>query len=222
MKKERPILFSTPMVQAIMAGRKTMTRRLVKPQPADDTEIAFMPNEPLNWQGEWCPYMWMTEEGESVAKHCPYGQPGDLLWVREKFTIIGSDIVRGGEGEILEENHIYCFKGQKLPHIENLYKWKPSIHLPKAAARIWLEVINVRAERLQDITEEDAIAEGVEQNRDGSWHDYIATDRLWQDAAKPSFISLWMKINGDESWKANSWVWVVSFKIISTTGKPKI
>ena len=81
--KEIPILFSTPMVQAILAGRKTMTRRIIKPQPG--TDVSYMANEPLDWVGQWYPWKWDTEEGETIQKNCPYGQPGDLLWVRETF-----------------------------------------------------------------------------------------------------------------------------------------
>jgi hypothetical protein len=167
MKKEIPILFSSTMVQAIIAGRKTMTRRIVKPQPIDNTEV---------------------------------------------------------DGNFFHGNHkgyvTTLFKADVAENKFDGYKWKPSIHMPKEAARIWLEVTEVRVERLHDITEEDAIAEGVEKLNNW-WKDYTSDqDAYDMQTAMCSFDSLWKKINGEESWNENPWVWVVSFKVLSTTGKP--
>jgi hypothetical protein len=103
-------------------------------------------------------------------------------------------------------------------------KWKPSIHMPKDVCRIWLEVTNVRAERLHDITEEDARAEGIREfTKDDKLCKYGLPDWNWQDmfrTAKQSFMQLWCMINGFESWNENPWVWVIEFKVLSTTGKP--
>jgi hypothetical protein len=222
MRKEHPILFSPPMVQAILAGRKTQTRRAVKfPLKCPTHKISIGQGDnppPVEW-ARW--------------------QPGDILWVRESFTIIGSDPIRGGEGEIIEDRKIYAFKGQKQPHIEKLFKWKPSIHLPKAAARIWLEVINVRIERLHDISPGDACDEGINYwnvDRDAFEGGELMADfenYMWRDdenyadyhsptyaSCVESFFSLWQSINGIESFKANPWVWVIEFNVLSTTGKP--
>ena len=178
--KEIPILFSTPMVQAILEGRKTQTRRVVK-------------GEALKWLE---PDMFTPEFVANPENSlCPYGQPGDLLWVRE--TWINQD----GDYKFLADN--LDWKG--------IMKFKPSIYMPKEAARIWLKVVNVRVERLQEISEQDAIAEGVETL--GLYPGYSVSSR-------GKFEGLWNHINGAESWDANPWVWVVEFEVLSTTGRP--
>ncbi len=189
--KQTPILFSTEMVQAILAGRKTQTRRVIKPQPqaAQFEKLLFDGRE-------------LTKN--SFLNYCPYGQPGDVLWVRETFA---TGLHSG----------LFYFKanGEKA---SGTSKWKPSIHMPKAAARIWLEITNVRVERLQDITQDDAVSEGITQ---------IKTER-----PATTFQKLWQSINGKPrtvetdqgtiklppvDWHANPWVWVVEFK---RTNKP--
>lgn len=208
--KEIPTLFSTPMVQATLAGMKTMTRRIIK-TALDDRGLRFT-NRWEDWHGK--------------EVNCRYGSGGDLLYVRETWfpaAINGNKVLVGYHDK--DPDHTHEFTTEKID-----FYWKqldkarmiPSIHMPKEAARIWLEVADIRVERLQDISEEDAKAEGVEMNRDGSWHDYLEPDRLCQDSAKASFQSLWMKINGPESWDANPWVWCVSYKVLSTTGKPEL
>lgn len=205
MKKEIPILFSTAMVQAILAGRKTMTRRVVKfPLKCPTHQVSIGDN------GQAPPARW--------AKW----QPGDLIWVRETWGIYDrpdTPVYKAGEDgwdDIAREQ----------------VRFKPSIHMPKSMCRIWLEVTNVRAERLQEISESDAIAEGVEswveermKSRPTHYKVYCDLDNpndpaTYSSTAKVSFESLWHKINGKESWEANPWVWVVSFKVLSTTGKP--
>jgi len=199
MVKQRPILFSTPMVRAILEGRKSQTRR--KKGFSEIYEIDLMKN--IEWEfqefnGQYAIFHW-TEFGMKIFKNikCPYGQLGDILWVRETFTVNGTEAIRGGDGEILEEKKQYVFKGQKLPHIEKLYKWKPSIFMPKAACRIFLEITDIRVERLQDISEEDAIKEGVNLHN-------ISGD--WEHTPAQEFEILWGKINGNESWQLNLWV----------------
>lgn len=244
MKKEIPILFSTQMVQALLADTKTETRRTIKPQP-DENGVTFMKNAPLDWEAhykeEWKPWKWDTEQGETIAKHCPYGQPGDWLWVRESF-VSGFKMDDGCFAYDDEGNHIekIWYKADGDLHnwwtgdsdfpSENI-PWKPSIHMPKAAARLWLEVLEIKVERLQDISEADAMAEGIEWQikypedyptlryyRDYMFKNRFAAGMLF--GPKQSFKSLWQSINGPESWNANPWLWVVKFKIISKTGKP--
>jgi hypothetical protein len=186
--KLRPILFSTAMVQAILEGRKTQTRRVVKPQPRNGTEERFY-NE------------------EQPTYLCPYGQPGDILWVLESWT----PIVNAGQDGF----NLYGYKTDALVGV----KWKPSIYMPFAAARIFLRIKAVRVERLQDITEEDAIYEGIGRfTKDNTIYKYGIDGLPWVIMErKPSlaFARLWQSINGPESWAANPWVWVLEFQRVS-------
>lgn len=172
--KERPILFSGEMVRAILDGRKTQTRRVIKPQ------------------GE--PY---TIEDVDVLK-CPYGIPGDRLWVRETFA----DLRGMGFG------HKWAYRadtpeGSESDRIRIGYgvRWKPSIHMPRWASRITLEITDIRVERVQDITYIDAKAEGVEYEKG-------YTD------PREAFATLWNSINAkrDYGWAMNPWVWIIEFK----------
>lgn len=209
---ERPILFSTPMVQAILQGRKTQTRRIVKPQPQ---EIYFMKNAPLDYHNytrePWKPWKVDLEDGNSSSRLCPYGESGDRLWVRETW---------------LKQDGVYKFLADNEDW-RGIFKFKPSIHMPKAAARIWLQVESVGVERLQDISEVDALAEGIKVGlTDGVirwYHDYLRPNGypLENDydespespyTAKGSYATLWERINGPGSWGQNPWVWVIKFK----------
>jgi hypothetical protein len=183
----RPILFSTPMVQAILDGRKTQTRRVIKPQPLDVVTYAD--------QRVWYP---------EVIK-CPY-EVGDVLWVRETF-------IKDKESFLHKASHTL---------VEKFIKWKPSIFMPKEACRLFLQVKSVRVELLQEITEEDAIAEGIKPSEDfaglyflyGSTKNYGRITRTdYVDPIK-SFHSLWLSINGPTSWVKNPWVWVIEFEKI--------
>lgn len=214
MTKERPILFSTPMVQAILSGRKTQTRRRVKK------------NEPIEWLDE----IGFTPEfvADPGNFFCPYGKPGDLLWVRETWLeldrshIITSPYVYKANTDAVAEEARKDYIKAGYP-----YQWRPSIYMPKAAARIWLEITEISVERLQDISEEDAIAEGIKTtwiNDDSScnkFKNYINNGK-GSLSPKDSFRSLWESINGAESWDLNPWLWVVKFKVFSTTGKEAI
>lgn len=214
---EHPILFSTPMVQALLAGRKTQTRRIVKPQPEQKIMGGEAMNALTSLTGEDNPLAWHWKGTRFIPwpkfledNCCTYGKPGDRLWVRESFLWLQSHPTGG-----------WIYKADDHSSIDadlkkEGYRWRPSIHMLKKAARIWLEVTNVRAERLHDITEQDAKAEGVlpslcqYENETEGYDSYIGT-----------YIDLWGKINGKESWKSNPWVWVIEFKVLSTTGKPK-
>lgn len=242
--KTKPILFSTQMVKAILEGRKTQTRRIIKPQPSKqlfDANMGYWSEEPKNLKQ---PYL--------KAKY----QVGDILWVRETWKV-GSwndfdekvafdykaypdlkntpwvyynDYDRflellskclceldglGIEPIVDEDNEMFYYKWEAG---QSPFKWKPSIHMPREAARIFLKVTGVRVERLQDISEEDAIAEGIERIADygtTGYKLYTQPDAAFSDIdAKWSFESLWHSINGEESWNENPFVWVYDFERI--------
>lgn len=181
--KERPILFSTPMVQAILEGRKTQTRRIIKPQPKDD--LSF-----LGWK---LPEYVQVAFGRGVKTDSfhkfPFGQVGDVLWVRETFRPKSHSFPIGEHFEYKATAEV-----DGNPTDE---PWKPSIFMPKDATRIWLKITGVRVERLQDISKEDAKAEGI-----------------FAESAKECFQTLWQSINGEGSWNDNPWVWVIEFERI--------
>lgn len=230
--KEIPILFSTPMVQAILEGKKTQTRRIAAVPVGDHHGIDIM-----DWHLSKHPYQengkWLYDVQSDVDDHDTfelkpkYGQPGDLLWVRESWfpaAINGNEVIVGYRGQ--DPTHTNEFKTDNIA-----FYWKqmdkgrmiPSIHMPKEATRIWLQVTDIRVERLRDITEEDAQAEGVEKIDDivFCWRHYAGQYAGCSDA-KTSFQSLWQSLNDDESWNINPFVWVISFKVLSTTGKPSL
>lgn len=190
----KPILFSTEMVQAILEGRKTQTRRFAYSEEERQ--------EAIDWDG--------------VLPGQKY-QPGDILWVRETFIDVGekADQYFGGVRFHYKANEDFV----------GCWPWKPSIFMPREAARIFLEVTDVRAERLQDISEEDAIAEGIKMvgenpefggaSYSGKWYDNYG--KTGYTFLKPieSFQTLWQKINGKiHPWESNPWVWVYTFKRI--------
>ncbi len=173
--RERPILFSAPMVRAILGGRKTQTRRVVKDRYIDA--------------------VFLVHFFKYLRGNCPYGQPGDRLWVRESFC----DARSAGAGCVL-----YRASGDRA------CRWKPSIHMPRSASRILLEITAVRVERLNDISEADAKAEGLMRVSDG----FRGADGLpWYANPVASYRSLWESINGAGSWAANPWVWVIEFNL---------
>lgn len=204
--KERPILFSTEMVQRIIDGRKTQTRRIIKPQP-----VLF----PTGWQyGKG--YKNSCSASASPATDilfiygCPYGRRADRLWVRETWNQIFNGIT---------DEYIYAATDND---VFSETKWRPSIHMPRAACRLLLEITDVRVEQLQDINRADAIAEGlhftISNGGPNIYYDNYHTGR-WLDPEMlnnpiGSFRTLWEKINGPGSWDANPWVWVISFKKI--------
>jgi hypothetical protein len=211
---ELPILFSAPMVRVILEGSKTQTRRIVKPQPMEeDGQIydgrIFGPEiyEPVAYDknGEMVPgpeiYGIYTEDGDWGIK-CPYGKVGDHLWVRETFC----DATSAEEGRILyrADGDIAC-------------KWVPSIHMPRKASRIQLAITAIRVERLQNISEADAVAEGCKAMPGCKWHTFAEADAgipMHDHTAKDAYMALWETINGEGSWDANPWVWVVDFKVL--------
>jgi hypothetical protein len=212
--KERPILFSGPMVRAILDGTKSQTRRIVKPQPTKDY-VTLMP-----LSGE---LVGVTKHGGPVDNrgwlHCPYGKPGDRLWVRETWRpFYESDTGVCGIQYNARGHEEYYEKEEKEAWTKTLRgndNWRPSIHMPRWASRITLEVVSVRVERLQHISEEDAKAEGIMWMPGEDIDGYSAGSGFghW-NTSKDAFWDLWVSINGCESWDANPWVWVVEFKRI--------
>ena len=204
--KERPILFNADMVNAILDGRKTQTRRIVK--PTKDRNGSGCQLAPCEIAGE-------VNGGDYAL--CPYGQPGDRLWVRENFLYLMHGDVTAGDIKYCASIDSRSAAGSKNPG----YWWRkrPSIHMPRWASRITLEIVSVRVERLQDISEADAMAEGIEPPENGTYRDYGVKleDNEGYDYCKTvvdSYRTLWQQINGPDSWDANPWVWVVEFRRI--------
>lgn len=195
--KEHPIIFSTEMVKAIIEDRKTQTRRIIMPQP-DDSGLHDHTKFPMSLQSELTDWWGTVEEnGESKKFNCRYGKPGDILWVRETWNTDGDFI--DYKADMWNDIASWAFSPPG---------WKPSIHMPRKACRIFLEVTNIRVERVQDITEDDAKKEGFREIDDpGAGNQYFA----WE-----LFEKYWNKLNEKRGygWGKNPWVWVVEFKKI--------
>jgi len=202
--KERPILFSASMVRAILEDRKTVTRREVKKRAALDCLASGFEPAFLALPGN--------------ADLCPYGKPGDRLWVRETWYCDHFDVQQGPylqpadmtDLDEARENGDLVYAADGLtPYEQDQPKWKPSIHMPRWASRILLEITDVRVERLQDISEDQAQAEGVRGIP--RCRSLYPTD----DYRFP-FKDLWGSINGASAWDTNPWVWAVSFRRVNT------
>ena len=227
--KSRPILFSAPMIRALLAGTKTQTRRVVEPQP------------PIGhaWSG-WCvssthradegKATWAAGTGPFLSDvhrvSCPYGQPGDRLWVRETF-ITGYEMDPNGyfktdeAGEYIDKVWYRATDPDLDWWVDDVIcepKWRPSIFMPRALSRLTLEVVSVRVERLQEISEADAAAEGVTAVSSGGITLFTTTGVDCFQTAKDAYAALWESINGPGSWDANPWVWVVEFKLVGNGG----
>lgn len=188
MSRVLPILFNMEMVRAILDGRKSCTRRIIKPQPQGYFEVS---EEPL--------YIYDTDGKQ--GKITPPYQPGDILYVRETWK--------------QAPNGYYYYEDWQRNNIADVTKWKPSIHMPKKATRIWLKVTDVKIERLQDVTEDGAKAEGAIDNRGFIHSPENEYDRI--HTAKEHFIKIWnstiKKSDLDRyGWDANPWVWVIEFE----------
>jgi hypothetical protein len=205
--KERPILFSGPMVQAIIEGRKTQTRRAVKPQPPEGAHpfhilVSSSPRDEGKWRfTKSLDHLSGTVLGPIA---CPYGVPGDRLWVRETYCEFTEDSPdRMGAGFYYRADLANQSDSAAETMRLNGVKWRPSIFMPRRASRILLEITGVRVERLQDISEDDARAEGVTPD---------AFEMLHDNWGGVLYRRLWEQINGAGSWDANPLVWVVSFR----------
>lgn len=220
---ERPILFSGPMVRALLNGTKTQTRRALRQQPILSTDTwEFC--ESGGWIGTGpSPATGGTRQTLCWTK-CPYGQPGDRLWVRETWADL--EHLSGGNYKRqaiyrADDIELYGDEDEPVNVAAPDMRWRPSIHMPRWASRIQLEITDVRVERLQDISEADAIAEGIDrvENDFGNGPAYCdyGLARLddtaeWFRSPVNSYRTLWESINGAGSWDANPWVWVVEFK----------
>lgn len=227
--KERPVLFSGPMVKAIREGRKTQTRRIIKPQPeaprciygtpGSDTvvtpkvTVARSLRSPdlrtiVGW--DWK----MTRHGSVEAAiedrglyetFCPYGQPGDRLWVRETWAKPDPGVMHR------EHDGSPIYAADYPRHCPTGFgPWRPSIHMRREYSRLALEISTVRVERLNDISEADAKAEGARKE------DWQYDDGECCETARESFRRLWESINGPGSWDANPWVWAITFRVLES------
>jgi hypothetical protein len=204
----KPILFSTPMVQAILDGRKTMTRRVMNPQPTH-----FDVKKIVDWN--------------DVIYPMPKYKVGDILWVRETTCYVmlddAHDLLEGAKDRI---QFVYkaSVHSDWMEYAKEKfgYKWKPSIFMPREAARIFLRVTDIRVERLKDISEKDAIAEGIEIVNEKvpvkPYKDYLGQYNYYSNPIN-SFKSLWESINGEKSWEQNPYVWVIHFEKITKPTK---
>ncbi|SWU88387.1 morphogenetic protein [Klebsiella pneumoniae] len=203
------MIFNAEMVRALLSGRKTQTRRIIKPQPEATLSGSLSGkwlSRPLN--GLLLPKI------EDIAIHCPFGVVGDRIWVRETFQgpLFDYDLMDSycKDPTPFEKPKFCVYKADGVPAPE-FYDaddelhccWRPSIHMPRWASRILLEITNVRVERLKSISDGDAIREGCS-----------TADMKSGDCVADVFARLWASIYGDESWNSNPWVWVIEFKRI--------
>lgn len=232
MAKEGPILFGGEMVKAILRGNKTKTRRVVKPQPLTIHKYGVFHGDEKHFMAH-CQY---EDSPTDRWLRCPYGKPGDTLWVRESWRVVAwsedgicvdyradnycrKEWLKVPDEEMFERLWVNstddAVKAGLEPDESGMYRWqpgqaptrwRPAIFLPRWASRINLRITDIRVERLQEITEDDAKAEGV-----GAWHDTIHGT-----VYRPEFHMLWDRINGKRStWASNPWVWVIGFERVS-------
>ncbi len=196
--KDRPIIFNTEMVQAILDDRKSQTRRVIKPQLLNPT---------------WTGTRWV-ESGNDNTIHfeikCPYGKIGDRLWVRETWAVMEPAIIRYKAGG---KDYFFNAIPLSLEYVFTKHgsSWRPSIFMPRIASRITLEITDIRVERVQDITRSDIRAEGLVCPEELKSDDVSPNYKEWYLKA---FKDLWDSINAKRgySWKSNPWVWVIQFK----------
>lgn len=207
--KERPILFSAPMIRAILDGRKTQTRRIIKGVPPETVKLKLEDGWLRTFVGdvmdlpESDPDAWTLLYSDWERGYgCPYGGPGDRLWVRETFCV-GYHLGDGrytafrwdGCDEVRDRRAFYAATSPEKPD-EPRMPWTPSIHMPRWACRILLEITDVRVQRVQEISDADAVAEGMTDNTCQRHH----------------FQELWESIHGAGSWTRNDWVWAITFR----------
>ncbi|HGW4611669.1 TPA: hypothetical protein ACNIE9_003004 [Enterobacter chengduensis] len=210
--KERGMIFNGEMVLAILDGRKTQTRRIIKPQP----EVTLSGGLSGTWLSRPLNGL-LLPKIEDIAIHCPFGVVGDRIWVRETWARYNID----------QDRHDIAYRATTPDDWPEEGRWRPSIHMPRWASRITLEITDVRVERLNSINEHDAIAEGLaEISKDRRTYKYGVPDRdgypgtddcgwpwhEWERYPISAYSKLWESIYGDDSWQANPWVWVIEFK----------
>lgn len=225
--RERPIIFSGPMVQALLEGRKTQTRRAMKKQPEfHGGRMKWCPPGARYVPAidEWAPaHIWMADKNPGdtgaagIVKDCPYGQPGDRLWVKERFA---SNRTHDGP------TFVYAADGEDRWRTLGCH-WHPANQMKRHASRITVEVTEVRVEQLQAISEEDAKAEGVESGHERAKFAVAAIRRagfacdlddshLGKESWIQPFRQLWESIHGKGSWDLNPWVWAISFRRVES------
>lgn len=257
--KERGMIFNTEMVRAILDGRKTQTRRIMKVQPSEDFTPMNMALE-TDYKARWYTPGVVDKDGylqpaskevfgvsnENEGYSCPFGAVGDRIWVRETWGVVSHELDEDGRiqpwtpdrpataihempfGNGYYSGHaIYAADGDFTWGDDDGYEdgrscWKPSIHMPRAASRILLEITDVRVERLNAISEEDAEAEGIDMEAlydSQDCYDCIADHNMTgRPTVTGAFKYLWESIYGADSWKFNPWVWVIEFKVVNCGG----
>lgn len=214
--RARPILFSAPMVRALIEGRKTQTRRVV-------SEKNLLGGPPEKW----------------LLKQCPYGKPGDLLWVRETYALENTLEYHGEVEKPKDRPFKDCEEFWVIPHYRATEpdamilepdestndfiktKWRPAIHMPLWASRLTLQIKNIRIERLQDISVKDVIEEGIRFKKVKDkifyelfgWVDEIGEPVYACEYARETYRDIWESLHGKTSWKENPWVWVIEFDV---------
>jgi len=238
--KERPILFNADMVRAVLDGRKTQTRRIMTVQP-ESNQFGLLRITDSTKRSDIGKYHWAESNatGNHVRSKlfaCPFGAVGDRLWVKETWSVVSHafdddglmiDYVPDRPATTVHEkpfgrgyysgHAIYAADGgftwgDDDGCVDGRSCWKPSIHMPRWASRITLEITGVRVERLQDISEEDALAEGVIPEPCDHIRRSCEEIGCCGDTEKGEFGALWKSIHGDDGWQVNPWVWVVEFK----------
>lgn len=238
---ERPILFGAPMVRAILDGRKSQTRRIA---PIVDLNIKSHDGGLVSWGikfsravkgvlGRYSGGRFSVEQTRQIiaSQFNPYGHPGDRLYVKETFFAWGhweqrrdawhfSDMtIDSGKEYRYAATHVGDNGPRQRGSVTPQWWKRPAIFMPMAASRILLEITGVRVERLNDISEADAISEGLYQDRAGRWTTWSATEQS-REHLNPieAYRELWEQINGNKSWSANPWVWVVEFRMLRSAG----
>jgi len=227
---EHPIIFSTEMVRAILDGRKTKSRRIIMPQPEDEDGYRFW------WKGDWdtrggpragvCTHgspgngeaTWTLKE---IAEYCSYGQVGDRLWVRETWGSLDADHPRCKDGRKPKQGDRLVYRANPADDYQwgagkpsqGSFCWRPSIHMFRWAARIFLEITNIRVERVQDISLKDVISEGIKDTNKCVYNDDNVFKCNHHDTLD-KFKNLWDSLNAKRgySWDKNPWCWVIEFK----------
>ncbi len=220
---ERPILYQTEMIQANLNNLKTQTRRTKSLDIINEVANDMTFHEMYDLKGKGLLAIF-SYEGELHSVLSPYGKPGDLLWAKETWANLNGDFPQA-------DTYIVFKSDLDHPNQHGPVTWKPSFHMPKEASRLWSMVEDVRVERVQDISGEDAIAEGI-----GRWvetrmksqptHYKVYTNEdpeaFYTSDPVDSYRTLWISINSQASWDANPWVWVIKYRILSKTGRPSL
>jgi hypothetical protein len=226
--KENGILFQGPMVRAILDDKKTQTRRILDRVKGFGKVLHFGESNTPGYDYHFrCRRgLWQDFRKQELIDRCPYGRVGDRLWVRESHAIYTDAFTRekGDEVVLYRADSSAYWNMTPYAHIEAEFnplrdtsdyepKWTPSIHMPKWASRINLEIVRIGVERVREISREDAIAEGIFLN-DNDWWD-AGNGLRGELSPEAAFRELWASINGSDSWTNNPWVWVIEFKKIS-------